>query len=88
MVIGSDQSLELPGEEGRGSSVVRSCGMMGGRMCRMGPGVRGGRDSSLEPTQITQWLPGGHLRCLLPSLGLGKMEEGFQFYLIQDAFQG
>lgn len=54
MVIGSDKSLELPGEVGRGSGVVGSCGMMGGRMCRMGPGVRGGRDSSLEPTQITQ----------------------------------
>lgn len=53
-MIGSDKSLELPGEVGRGSGVVGSCGMMGGRMCSMGPGVRGGRDSSLEPTQITQ----------------------------------
>ena len=84
-MFGSDKSLGPPGEVGRGSGVVRSCGMMGGKVCRMGTGVRGGRDSSLVPTQVTQWLPEGHLCGSVPSLGI--LEEGFQFYLIQCAFQ-
>lgn len=45
------------GEVGLGSSVVRSCGVVGERLCRTGPRVRGGCDSSPVPRLNTQGLP-------------------------------
>ena len=58
-MFGQDADLEPAGEVGLGSSVVGSYDEMGERLCRMGPGVRGGHDSFPIPRLSRQGLPEG-----------------------------